>query len=216
MESRLFKLHRYLPWKQTNKQRNNFLLTSDCEDKALTVIINSIRAVWWKTAIIRSMICILQVPYHKIIGIIDSIAFNFVFSIWSVWKSKHRIITLKIMRWIEPKAFKTKNKKKCLVGSLFILWGGDFSTINKCFCSSSSSLWLLCISKGIMCPYDNCALLRDYLSWLTQSTPQIGDGKGTVCCKLMVKELCVKSCLELSALYASLPCLQNSGLLVWK
>ena len=32
------KLHRYL-------QRNNFLLTSDCEDKALTVIINSIRAV---------------------------------------------------------------------------------------------------------------------------------------------------------------------------
>ena len=33
-----YKLHRYL-------QRNNFILTSDCEDKALAVIINSRRAV---------------------------------------------------------------------------------------------------------------------------------------------------------------------------
>ena len=107
------KLHRYL-------QRNNFLLTSDCEDKALTVIINSIRAVWWKTAIIRSIICKLQVPYHKIIRIIDSIAFNFVFFIWSVWKSKHHIITVKIMRSIKLTGFKAKNKKKCLVASLFI------------------------------------------------------------------------------------------------
>ena len=66
--------------------------------------------------------------------------------------------------------------------SLFILWGGAFSTINKCFCSSSSSsLWLLCFSERIMCPYDNCALLRYYLSWLTRSTPQIDDGKGTMC-----------------------------------